>query len=225
MTPRGVYRLVALAVIAGCVAVSYVAIRQRAGEPPAPPPPPGPRPAFQMPFPCGEVWTLTTYPGHDDFDIDFFATSGSTGGRTVLASAGGTVTWAGWSATLGDGKPAPAGASGTRGGLGYGVIIDHGGGWFTEYGHFGAVPRVRTGDAVTPGQPIGVVGHTGSTTVDHLHYEQLNDRLDPKRTRGNGDKVEAVFDGVPSGITSDEHSPDQVRTSRNCTATAARPSA
>ncbi|GAA3455619.1 murein hydrolase activator EnvC family protein [Dactylosporangium matsuzakiense] len=217
MSGRAVYRWAALAVIALCVVVSYTALKRRAGDDP-PLPPSGPRPAFQLPFTCGETWTLTTYPGHDDFDIDFFFAGGPTGGRTVRASAAGTVAWAGWSATLGDGQPAPPGSSGTRGGLGYGVIIDHGGNWFTEYGHFGAVPQVRTGDRVTAGQPLGVVGHTGSTTVDHLHYEQLDDGRDPKRTRGNGDKVEAVFDGVPSGITSDDDSPAQTRTSRNCPA-------
>ncbi|WP_426512304.1 M23 family metallopeptidase [Dactylosporangium sp. McL0621] len=212
---RSVYRWAVLAIIAGCIAVSYLVITHRAARP-GPTATAGPRPAFQLPFPCGEVWTLTTYPGHDDFDIDFFAASGATAGRSVLASAAGTVTWAGWSATLEDGRPAAPGASGTRGGLGYGVIIDHGGGWFTEYGHLAAAPGVRTGETVKGGQGLGVVGHTGSTTIDHLHYEQLNDTLDPKRTRGNGDKVEAVFDGVPSGITSDDRSPDQTRTSRNC---------
>ncbi|MEU7868973.1 M23 family metallopeptidase [Dactylosporangium sp. NPDC049140] len=217
MSPHGrsVYRWAVLAIIAGCVAVSYLVITHRAARP-GPTAAAGPRPAFQLPFPCGEVWTLTTYPGHDDFDIDFFAASGATAGRSVLASAAGTVTWAGWSATLEDGRPAAPGASGTRGGLGYGVIIDHGGGWFTEYGHLAAAPGVRTGETVKGGQGLGVVGHTGSTTIDHLHYEQLNDTLDPKRTRGNGDKVEAVFDGVPSGITSDDRSPEQTRTSRNC---------
>jgi murein DD-endopeptidase MepM/ murein hydrolase activator NlpD len=219
MSARGVYRLIALAVIAGCVVVSYVVVRHRLAAPEAHPQP-GPRPAFQLPFPCDEVWTLTTYAGHDDYDIDFFAATGATGGRTVLASAAGTVAWAGWSATLDGGRPAPPGASGTRGGLGYGVIIDHGGGWFTEYGHLATAPQVRTGDAVGAGQVLGVVGHTGSTTVDHLHYEQLDDTRDPKRTRSNGDKVEAFFDGVPSRITSDAHSPDQTRTSRNCAPTA-----
>ncbi|WP_432993514.1 M23 family metallopeptidase [Dactylosporangium sp. CA-233914] len=223
MTARGVYRWTVLAVIVVCAVVSYAVISHRLGGPAAPKP--GPRPDFQLPFPCGEVWTLTTYPGHDDYDIDFFAASGPTGGRTVLASAAGTVQWAGWSATLVDGRPAPPGSSGTRGGLGYGVVLDHGGGWFSEYGHLAADPQVRTGEHVERGRLLGVVGHTGSTSVDHLHYEQLDDTRDPKRTRGNGDKVEALFDGVPSGITSDAHSPDQTRTSRNCALTSAPPPA
>jgi murein DD-endopeptidase MepM/ murein hydrolase activator NlpD len=224
MSGRMVYRWTVLAVIAACAVVSFVVLANR-HEAPAEA---GPRPAFQLPFPCGEAWRLTTYPGHDDFDIDFFAAEGETGGRSVLASAPGTVTWAGWSATLDNGAQAAPGTSGTRGGLGYGVIIDHGGGWFTEYGHLAAAPAVRTGDRVGRGQPLGQVGHTGSTRVDHLHYEQLDDTRDPKHTRGVRDKVEAVFDGVPSQITSDgsagtgplrtagPQSPDQTRTSRNC---------
>ncbi|MFG2040093.1 M23 family metallopeptidase [Dactylosporangium sp. NPDC048998] len=189
-----------LSIIVACAVVSYLVLTRRADGHTATP---GPRPDFQLPFPCGEAWRLTTYPGHDDYDIDFFYTGGPSGGRTVVASAAGTVAWAGWSATLDDGAPAPPGASGTRGGLGYGVIIDHGGGWFTEYGHLASEPEVRTGQAMRQGQPLGRVGHTGSTRVDHLHYEQLDDTRDPRHTRGVQDKVESVFDGVPSGITSD----------------------
>ncbi|GAA2335153.1 M23 family metallopeptidase [Dactylosporangium salmoneum] len=228
MSARGVYRATMLAVIAGCVLVSYLVLTHR--DEPSPKLQAGPRPDFQLPFPCGETWLLTTYPGHDDYDIDFFAATGPTAGRTVIASAAGTVTWAGYSATLSDGTQAAPGTSGTRGGLGYGVILDHGGGWFTEYGHLASSPAVHTGDRVPRGAVLGQVGHTGSTTVDHLHYEQLDDTRDPRRTRGVDDKVEAVFDGVPSGITSDgsagtgplrvdgPQSPDQTRTSRNCPA-------
>ncbi|GAA4250165.1 M23 family metallopeptidase [Dactylosporangium darangshiense] len=225
MSARSVYRWTMLSIIVACAVVSYVVLTRRHPDRPVQP---GPRPNFQLPFPCGERWRLTTYPGHDDYDIDFFAAEGESGGRTVVASAPGTVTWAGWSATLDNGAQAAPGASGTRGGLGFGVIIDHGGGWFTTYGHLAGAPGVRTGDRVGQAQPLGQVGHTGSTKVDHLHYEQLDDTRDPRHTRGVQDKVESIFDGVPSGITSDgsaatgplrtagPQSPDQTRTSRNC---------
>jgi len=212
-------------VIGVCAVVSYVVLARRAdGHPERP----GPRPAFQLPFPCGESWHLSTYAGHDDYDIDFFFNGGPSGGRAVVASAAGTVVWAGWSATLDGGAPAAPGSSGTRGGLGYGVIINHGGGWFTSYGHLQSLPEVKNTAAVRRGQLLGHVGRTGSTSVEHLHYEQHDDTRDPRHTRGVADKVESVFDGVPSGITSDGSagtgplrvagpvSPDQDRTSRNC---------
>src|ERR687894_1380032 len=56
----------------------------------------GPRPLFQLPFPCGESWHLATYFGHDDYDIDMTANAGVTNGRPILASAAGTVSFAGW---------------------------------------------------------------------------------------------------------------------------------
>jgi hypothetical protein len=225
MSARGVYRSAVLAVIVACAVVSYLVLARRAeGHTERP----GPRPAFQLPFPCGETWHLSTYAGHDDYDIDFFFAGGPSGGRSVLASAAGTVVWAGWEATLEGGAPATPGTVGTRGGLGYGVIINHGGGWFTSYGHLQAQPEVRDGETVPQGRLLGHVGRTGSTRVEHLHYEQHEDTRDPRHTRGVNDKVEAVFDGVPSGITSDGSagtgplrvagptSPDQDRTSRNC---------
>ncbi|WP_157748197.1 VCBS repeat domain-containing M23 family metallopeptidase [Micromonospora echinaurantiaca] len=188
-----------------------------------------PRPNFQLPFTCGESWRLTTYQGHDDYDIDFFANDGrGTAGRAILASADGTVIWAGWNGKWGDGTQAPPGSVGTASGLGYGVIISHGGGWVTVYGHFVAWPNVSTGQSVTQGQHLGNVGKTGATQVEHLHYEQLDDTRDPNKTRGVGDKVESYFDGSPSGITTDgsartgpiyvdgSPSPTQYRTSNNC---------
>ncbi|GAA2623102.1 hypothetical protein GCM10010399_62890 [Dactylosporangium fulvum] len=225
MSARGVYRLTVLLIIAVCVIVSYTVITRRMHDRPVQA---GPRPAFQLPFPCGETWRLTTYAGHDDYDVDFFFVGGPSAGRAVVASAAGTVAWAGWSATLDSGTAAQPGTSGTRSGLGFGVIVDHGGGWFTLYGHLTTWPAVRTGDAVRQGQLLGHVGRTGATRIDHLHYEQHDDTRDPSRTRGVEDKVESVFDGVPSGITSDGSaatgplrvdgpvSRDQDRTSRNC---------
>ena len=64
--------------------------------------------------------------------------------------------------------------------------------------------RGEAGPAGGAGQaPRARLGRTGSTKVEHLHYEQHDDTRDSKHTRGNADKVESVFDGVPSGITSD----------------------
>ena len=56
-------------------------------------------------------------------------------------------------------------------GCGNAVIIDHGGGWLTGYCHMakGSV-RVKSGDTVAAGQPIGRVGLSGLTEFPHLHF-------------------------------------------------------
>jgi murein DD-endopeptidase MepM/ murein hydrolase activator NlpD len=55
---------------------------------------------------------------------------------------------------------------------GYGkfVVIDHGFGYTTAYGHLHAY-NVREGQYVTKGQSIAQVGSTGRATGCHLHYE------------------------------------------------------
>lgn len=55
---------------------------------------------------------------------------------------------------------------------GYGnhCIIDHGDGVQTLYAHSKDI-RVKEGDSVVQGQPIGIVGDTGNTTAPHLHFE------------------------------------------------------
>jgi murein DD-endopeptidase MepM/ murein hydrolase activator NlpD len=81
--------------------------------------------------------------------IDFGADSGS----LVYASAQGRVIYADW-----------------YGGYGNAVIIDHGNGMTTLYGHCSEL-YVKDGDVVQKGQPISAVGSTGFSTGPHLHFE------------------------------------------------------
>ncbi len=86
-------------------------------------------------------------------------------GAPVRAAFDGTVLFAGW-----------------YGGYGKLVIIDHGQGLSTLYGHLSDI-LVTPGQHVTRTQVVGLVGSTGYTTGPHLHYEvRQNGRpIDPQR--------------------------------------------
>ncbi|MBX3097673.1 MAG: peptidoglycan DD-metalloendopeptidase family protein [Fimbriimonadaceae bacterium] len=89
---------------------------------------------------------------------------------------GTTRLHAGMDFASGSGTPIKAAASGTvvtSGSMrGYGntVIIDHGGGYSTLYGHCSRL-MVRAGQRVNQGQTIAAVGSTGLSTGPHLHFE------------------------------------------------------
>lgn len=78
----------------------------------------------------------------------------------VIASDTGTVTYAGCL------------------GYGYGchVIVNHGNGFETLYGHLSSI-GVTIGQAVSQGQGLGVMGCTGLCTGTHLHFEIRNGGL------------------------------------------------
>ncbi len=59
---------------------------------------------------------------------------------------------------------------------GYGnmVVVDHGGGWQSLYGHMSTV-EVTCGQEVYRGDLIGTVGDTGMASGSHLHFELRND--------------------------------------------------
>lgn len=71
-----------------------------------------------------------------------------------------------------------------EGASGYGncVVVDHGFGFQTLYGHLSAV-KVQRGQRVKRGELLGNVGSTGLSRGNHLHYEVLQ----------NGTKVNPVF--------------------------------
>ena len=56
------------------------------------------------------------------------------------------------------------------GGYGKWILIDHGFGYETLYGHLNAF-NVKIGDVVKRGNVIGFVGNTGTSTGPHVHYE------------------------------------------------------
>jgi murein DD-endopeptidase MepM/ murein hydrolase activator NlpD len=76
----------------------------------------------------------------------------------------------------GYGEPIKAAATGRvilagpYGGYGNAVIIDHGGGMTTLYGHQSSL-NVSYGDEVSAGDVIGYVGSSGLATGPHLHFE------------------------------------------------------
>ncbi len=79
----------------------------------------------------------------------------------------------------GCGTPTVASDSGTvvlaryDGGYGNSVVIDHGNGFKTRYGHFNSPPPVAVGQRVARGQLIGYEGTTGASTGCHVHFEVL----------------------------------------------------
>jgi len=81
-------------------------------------------------------------------------------------------------------------------GLGNTVLIDHGDGWVSIYGHMmkGTV-RVKPGDRVEAGQPIGMVGLSGLTSFPHMHF-MVHYRSKPI------DPFTGVMDEVACGDTS-----------------------
>ena len=74
------------------------------------------------------------------------------------------------------GTPVSAAGTGTvsfvgyKGGYGKTIIITHGDGYKTLYGHLNGYARgIRAGKRVTQGTKIGYVGNTGLSTGPHLH--------------------------------------------------------
>jgi murein DD-endopeptidase MepM/ murein hydrolase activator NlpD len=62
-----------------------------------------------------------------------------------------------------------------NGGYGYNIMIDHGGGIISVYGHSSKL-LVKEGQFVQAGEKIGLVGNTGHSFGTHLHFEiRVND--------------------------------------------------
>lgn len=121
-------------------------------------------------WPCPSCYYITSrqgprthpitgvYKNHSGTDI------GAQYGATVVAADSGTVSLAG-----------------VNGGYGNCVMINHGNGYYTLYGHLSTI-AVYEGQNVSQGDVIGYVGSTGNSTGPHLHFEirSGNDKLDPE---------------------------------------------
>jgi murein DD-endopeptidase MepM/ murein hydrolase activator NlpD len=63
-----------------------------------------------------------------------------------------------------------------RYGYGQHVMVDHGNGFSTLYGHMSEI-YVKAGDVVNRGTVIGRMGSTGRSTGTHLHFEIRKDGI------------------------------------------------
>jgi murein DD-endopeptidase MepM/ murein hydrolase activator NlpD len=116
---------------------------------------------------CGNI----TYDGHKGIDIRVPDSNSLVRGVEVFAAARGTVL------RLRDNMPdvsiRETGADAVKDReAGNSIIIDHGNGWETQYGHLRLHSiKVRPGDIVRPGEVIGLIGLSGNTEFMHLHFE------------------------------------------------------
>lgn len=115
-----------------------------------------PPPSVAAPAGSGYLWptsvrTITQYYGwrHNGLDI-----AGPTG-SPLYASRGGTVVTS---------------QCGYNSGYGCYIVLDHGSGVTTLYGHASQL-YVNVGDVVSQGQTIAAMGSTGRSTGPHIHFE------------------------------------------------------
>lgn len=79
---------------------------------------------------------------------------GASTGTPIMAAGDARVQFVGW-----------------KGGYGRAVILDHGRGYTTLYGHMSRFGKVKQGQRIPQGTVIGYVGMTGLASGPHLHYE------------------------------------------------------
>ncbi len=72
--------------------------------------------------------------------------------------------------------------AGPANGYGNMIVIAHGGGVFTRYGHLASFASgIVAGQRIGFGQPIGLMGRSGNATAIHLHFEILTGYYDTPR--------------------------------------------
>lgn len=102
------------------------------------------------------VWPADSHliSGNDFWDGHLGLDIGAGAGANIYAADSGVVVYAGW----------------ISGGYGNMIMIDHGNGYHTVYGHLSSI-IVSCGQSVYSGQTIGYAGSTGNSTGPHLHFE------------------------------------------------------
>lgn len=124
-----------------------------------------PGPEFKD-YTCGQQ----SYDGHKGTDIRVRSTADVARNVAVLAAADGVVKGGrdGMKDVLVKSNSEPASIKDRE--CGNGVLIEHPGGWETQYCHMkqGSV-RVKKGDAVRAGDELGAVGYSGLAGFAHLH--------------------------------------------------------
>lgn len=135
-----------------------------------------------------------SYQGHNGIDFRIPDMAAQRAGVAVLAAAPGRVV------RLRDGMAdvsvrtvGLAAVDGTE--CGNGVVIDHGGGWETQYCHLarGSL-RVTEGAQVAAGDPLGLIGLSGRTEYPHLHFTVRKDGavIDPFAPQAGQEVCEAA---------------------------------
>lgn len=109
------------------------------------------------------------YDGHNGYDYDLVY-------QPVYAAATGKIIFAGWNYP---GLPVS--------GYGQMIMIDHGHGYVTLYGHLSHI-QVKPGEHVRAGQEIAISGNTGHSSGPHLHFTVFHDckPTDPYGWTGTG---------------------------------------
>ena len=107
-------------------------------------------------------------------------------GAPIRATADGVVRYAGWA-----------------NGYGLSIVIDHGFGYSTLYGHLSEL-LVKEGAQIKRGQGIGRMGSTGTSTGPHLHYEVWMDGIPKNPTKylqagGKNSRFAGIFEGLFAG--------------------------
>lgn len=143
------------------------------------------------------------YDGHKGTDIALIDDRAIDAGVPVLAAAAGTVL------RVRDGmEDLRFGSEGapdvSNRECGNGLVIDHGGGWESQYCHMrkGSI-AVQPGERVQAGDPLGQIGQSGRAAFPHLHFELRRDGqvVDPMDGRAMGDPCSPAVaaQGRPAG--------------------------
>lgn len=139
---------------------------------------------------------VTSMPGYREaygrihYGIDF--SYGAEGSSPIVASLGGTVAYAGFNS----------------GGFGYMVAIRLPDGTYDIYAHLHTTPNVRTGQQVSRGQVLGLMGNSGWSDGAHLHFERRGPGAtwaDGERLWDNAGEVASAFASPVNTASIDPH--------------------